>query len=98
MASKKVISVKDAIAKADQMKKKSSLSWYDRLDARKKKWCDELKKEYQSGSCSHVAINSLRIVVNENMSLSIREQPFRFWIKGKIRTKGKTHESSKRSR
>lgn len=87
MASKTKLSVKQAIAMASTLKKKTCLSWYDKLDTKKKAWCDELKKEYRSGSCVHVAVNALRAVVNENLSLSIGEQPFREWIKSVVRPK-----------
>lgn len=88
MASKSSkFSVKQAIAMASKINKKASLSWYDKLDAKKKIWCDELKKEYKSGSCAHVAINSLRAVVNENLSIRVGEQPFRTWLKDTCRVK-----------
>ena len=87
MALKIKLPVRNAIAQAFRCEKKKSLSWYDKLAPERKEWCDELKKAYQSGSCSHVSVASLRNVVNESLSLTITDHPFRVWIKSALRTK-----------
>ena len=81
------LTVKQAIEMASKIKNKQCLSWYDKLDEKKRSWCDELKKEYKSGSCVHVPINSLRVVVNETLSVSVSEQSFRVWLKDIYRPK-----------
>lgn len=82
------ITVKQAIEMASKIQKKSCLSWYDKLDPQKKKWCDELRKEFNSGSCDHVTVESIRAVLNDNLSLTVRAQPFRLWLKSIARSKG----------
>lgn len=84
------LSAKQAISLAITMRKKKCLSWYDKLDPKRKSWCDSLKKEYKTGSYAHVSIESLRAVVNENLALSVSEQPFRVWLKDVPRVKRKT--------
>lgn len=61
--------------------KKKSLSWYDKLDPEDKKWLDELKEEFRSGSHPGISMESLARAVSSELGINILGNAFRIWMR-----------------
>lgn len=82
MKTKKRTPVSSVLKALSALPRTNCVSWFGRLSEDDKKWCNQLKKEYNEGKYDHVSRESLSKAVAQELGIEkLRGSAFRDWLR-----------------